>query len=283
MKIVGMLAFMAVLLIFLSHWFSSVEDKKEDGAHVHVEITKDKPKTEVEDKIDLKRPFVAERSKVEAKDEKVTVSVKEGEIITASGLKYVVLRRGTGVSPTMSDMVKVHYKGFLIDGREFDNSYKRGQELTFGLGSVIKGWSEALQLMKEGAKWEVTIPPELAYGEKGAGEMIPSNATLIFEIDLIKVIKKEVNDTVIKVTADYRLLEQEYIVLKKKLGEAHVTEALLIEVNDVKRKMGATMVQITDCMGQFDLNETQNKQLSSYSENVEKWKRSLATYLFKNR
>jgi len=112
---------------------------------------------------------------------------KEGVKTLPSGLQYKVLAEGTGKTPKATDNVTVHYKGTLIDGTEFDSSYKRGQPATFQVNGVIKGWTEALQLMKEGSKWQLFIPPELAYGERGAGSTIPPNSTLIFEVELISV------------------------------------------------------------------------------------------------
>lgn len=111
----------------------------------------------------------------------------EGVKTTASGLQYKVLKSGTGKSPKLTDTVVAHYKGTLIDGTEFDNSYKRGEPLTIPVSGVIKGWTEALQLMKEGDKWMLYIPSDLGYGEYGAGNVIGPNATLIFEIELINV------------------------------------------------------------------------------------------------
>jgi len=112
---------------------------------------------------------------------------KEGVITTVSGLQYKVITEGTGRTPKPNDTVETHYRGTLIDGTEFDSSYKRGQTATFPVNGVIKGWTEALLLMKEGAKWQLFIPPELAYGERGAGGDIGPNATLIFDIELIAV------------------------------------------------------------------------------------------------
>lgn len=106
---------------------------------------------------------------------------------TASGLQYKVIREGMGTAPSDSDTVVVNYIGKLIDGTEFDNSYKRGKPATFPVGGVIKGWTEALQMMKPGSKYELYIPSQLAYGERGAGERIPPNSTLIFEVELIEV------------------------------------------------------------------------------------------------
>jgi FKBP-type peptidyl-prolyl cis-trans isomerase FklB len=102
-------------------------------------------------------------------------------------LKYEVITPGTGKSPTLNDSVTVNYRGTLTNGTEFDSSYKRGKPATFPVSGVIKGWTEALQLMQEGAKWKLTIPPDLAYGSRGAGGAIGPNETLIFEVELLKV------------------------------------------------------------------------------------------------
>jgi FKBP-type peptidyl-prolyl cis-trans isomerase FklB len=112
---------------------------------------------------------------------------KEGIKTTASGLQYKVITAGTGKTPKATDTVKTHYRGTLINGTEFDSSYKRGEPAEFPVNGVIKGWTEALQLMKEGAKWQLFIPSELAYGERGAGRDIGPNSTLIFDIELISV------------------------------------------------------------------------------------------------
>ena len=114
---------------------------------------------------------------------------KEGVKTLPSGLQYKIIREGTGPSPKMEDKVKTHYRGTLIDGTEFDSSYARNAATSFGLRQVIKGWQEALQLMKVGAKWQLFVPSELAYAEKGAGRTIGPNATLIFEIELISIEK----------------------------------------------------------------------------------------------
>jgi FKBP-type peptidyl-prolyl cis-trans isomerase FklB len=112
----------------------------------------------------------------------------EGVKALPSGLQYKVLSEGKGKSPKASDTVSVHYRGTLIDGTEFDSSYKRGQPATFSVNGVIKGWTEALQLMKEGSKWQLFIPANLAYGENGTqGGPIGPNAVLIFEVELISV------------------------------------------------------------------------------------------------
>ncbi len=112
---------------------------------------------------------------------------KAGVKTLPSGLQYKVITPGKGKTPKASDTVTVHYKGTLIDGTEFDSSYKRGEPASFPVSGVIPGWIEALQLMKEGAKWQLFIPPNLAYGERGAGRDIGPNATLLFEVELISV------------------------------------------------------------------------------------------------
>jgi len=113
---------------------------------------------------------------------------KPNIVTTASGLQYEVLTPGTGTaSPSSTDNVTVHYKGTTIDGTEFDSSYSRGEPATFPLNRVIAGWTEGVQLMKEGAKYRFYIPSELAYGEQGAGRAIGPNSTLIFDVELIKI------------------------------------------------------------------------------------------------
>jgi len=111
----------------------------------------------------------------------------EGIVVLPSGLQYKVITEGSGKTPKATDQVKVHYKGTLIDGTEFDSSFKRNQPAEFKVGGVIKGWTEALQLMKEGSKWMLYIPSDLAYGPRGAGAQIGPNATLIFEVELLEV------------------------------------------------------------------------------------------------
>jgi FKBP-type peptidyl-prolyl cis-trans isomerase FklB len=111
---------------------------------------------------------------------------KEGIKTLPSGLQYKVIKEGTGKTPKATDTVVTQYKGALINGTEFDSSYKRGEPATFPVNGVIRGWTEALQLMKEGSKWQIVVPPELAYGEQGAGPIGP-NATLIFEVELVSV------------------------------------------------------------------------------------------------
>jgi FKBP-type peptidyl-prolyl cis-trans isomerase len=106
---------------------------------------------------------------------------------TASGLQYEVLTAGTGAKPKATDTVVVHYRGTFPDGKEFDSSYKRMEPISFPLDGVIAGWTEGVQLMPIGSKYRFTVPPDLAYGKRGSGGVIPPNATLIFEIELIDI------------------------------------------------------------------------------------------------
>lgn len=113
---------------------------------------------------------------------------KEGVVTTKSGLQYEILTEGTGKQPKATDTVRCHYEGSLINGSVFDSSYKRGEPAEFGLSQVIPGWTEGVQLMKEGAKYRFYIPYLLGYGENGAGSSIPPYSTLIFDVELIKVL-----------------------------------------------------------------------------------------------
>lgn len=116
---------------------------------------------------------------------------KDGVQALPSGLQYKVIKKGTGKKPKATDTVTTHYRGTLIDGTEFDSSYGRGQPATFPVNGVIPGWTEALQLMEEGSKWQIFVPSNLAYGDRGAGPKIGPNATLVFEIELISVEEKK--------------------------------------------------------------------------------------------
>ncbi len=130
---------------------------------------------------------IAEKNKKEGEPFLAENGKKPGVVTLPSGLQYLVLKEGTGKKPTIDDAVVCHYRGTLIDGTEFDSSYRRNQPATFALKSVIKGWSEALQLMPVGSKWQLFVPSNLAYGEGSAGPQIGANATLIFEVELLAV------------------------------------------------------------------------------------------------
>lgn len=130
---------------------------------------------------------LAEKNKKEGEAFLAENKKKEGVKTLPSGLQYKVLREGKGASPAATDLVTTHYKGTLLNGTEFDSSYGRGEPATFPVNGVVKGWTEALQMMKVGDKWQLFIPADLAYGDRGAGEDIPPNAALIFDIELLGV------------------------------------------------------------------------------------------------
>ncbi len=123
-----------------------------------------------------------------AADTVAAAAAKEaGAVVTASGLVYRSLKDGTGASPVATDKVKVHYRGTFPDGKEFDSSYKRNEAIEFPLNGVIKCWTEGVQRMKVGGKAKLTCPASIAYGERGAGGVIPPNATLLFEVELLAI------------------------------------------------------------------------------------------------
>ena len=141
---------------------------------------------EQQEKAEAERAEAAEKNRAEGEAFLAANKEKEGVVTTDSGLQYRVIVEGTGEKPTAEDTVRVHYRGTLIDGTEFDSSYARGEPAEFQVNRVIAGWTEALQLMSEGAKWELYIPSDLAYGSRGAGADIGPDAVLIFEVELIK-------------------------------------------------------------------------------------------------
>jgi FKBP-type peptidyl-prolyl cis-trans isomerase FkpA len=156
-------------------------------------------KTAVE--LDAYMPKVQElaRTRREARGQKLAAAAKDvaekaaqekGAIKTESGLVIVPEKEGTGPNPTASDTVKVHYRGTLVDGTEFDSSYRRGQPAEFPLANVIKCWTEGVQKIKVGGKAKLVCPPAIAYGERGAQSVIPPNATLVFEVELLEIVKK---------------------------------------------------------------------------------------------
>jgi len=143
--------------------------------------TADAAKRETEGKV------VGEKNKKDGAAFLAANAKKEGVKTTASGLQYKIIKSGAGKAPKLSDTVTTHYRGTVIDGTEFDSSYKRNEPATFPVSGVIKGWTEALQMMKEGDKWQLFIPSELAYGEQQRSKEITPNSVLIFDIELIKV------------------------------------------------------------------------------------------------
>ncbi len=134
------------------------------------------------------RKAQAEKNKAEGEKFLAENAKKKGVTTTESGLQYEVLKQGDGPRPKATDQVKVHYRGTLLDGTEFDSSYSRGQPVTFPLNGVIKGWTEALQLMPVGSKYKIYLPASLAYGEQGAGNKIAPNAALVFEVELLDIV-----------------------------------------------------------------------------------------------
>lgn len=130
--------------------------------------------------------IVADANRKEGEAYLAANAKKDGVKTTASGLQYKVVTEGSGPKPDRSSQVSVHYRGTLVDGTEFDSSYRRGEPATFGVTQVIPGWTEALMMMPEGSKWEVYIPSDLGYGPGGSGPQIGPNSTLIFEIELLK-------------------------------------------------------------------------------------------------
>jgi FKBP-type peptidyl-prolyl cis-trans isomerase FklB len=130
---------------------------------------------------------LAEKNKKEGEAFLAQNKAKEGIVALPSGLQYKILTAGAGNKPALEDTVVCHYKGTLIDGTEFDSSYKRNQPATFAVKGVIKGWTEALQLMAVGSKWQLFIPASLAYGESARGNVIGPNSTLLFEVELISI------------------------------------------------------------------------------------------------
>ena len=138
----------------------------------------------------------AESTKVSDENKKIGTAfltdnkAKPGVMTTKSGLQYSVEKEGTGAKPTATDRVKVHYTGKLLDGKVFDSSVERGQPAEFGVTEVIKGWTEALQLMPVGSKWKLYIPSDLAYGDRGAGADIKPGSTLMFDVELLDIVKQ---------------------------------------------------------------------------------------------
>jgi FKBP-type peptidyl-prolyl cis-trans isomerase FklB len=146
---------------------------------------------EVKTKQEAKAKIVGDANKKEGDAFLAANKTKEGVVTLPSGLQYKILKAGTGPKPTATETVECNYKGTLLSGKEFDSSYKRGQPASFPVGQVIKGWTEALQLMPVGSKWQLFVPSDLAYGARAAGPDITPNSTLIFEVELLSIKPKE--------------------------------------------------------------------------------------------
>jgi FKBP-type peptidyl-prolyl cis-trans isomerase FklB len=146
---------------------------------------------ELMQKQQVQQAALGEKSKAEGQAFLAKNKTAEGVVALASGLQYKILKAGEGKKPTPDDTVVCNYKGTLINGTEFDSSYKRNEPASFPVKGVIKGWTEALQLMPVGSKWQLFVPSDLAYGDRGAGGAIPPNATLIFEVELLSIKDKQ--------------------------------------------------------------------------------------------
>jgi FKBP-type peptidyl-prolyl cis-trans isomerase FklB len=166
---------------------SAMTDEEMRAALVPLQEEMKAKRAEEMKKMAEKNKQMAEVNKQEGATFLAENAKKEGVQTLPSGLQYKIVKEGTGSTPKPSDMVTVHYRGTLISGTEFDSSHKRGQPATLGVDKVIKGWTEALQLMKEGSQWLLYIPSELAYGERGAGTAIGPNQTLIFDVELLSI------------------------------------------------------------------------------------------------
>ena len=182
-------------------WNLIAQGMKDAAAGSKTRLTQDEAKavlnevqTEIQKQQQEKTQQAATANKTEGEAFLAANKSKDGVVTLPSGLQYKILTAGTGPKPTASDSVKCNYKGTLIDGKEFDSSYKRGQPATFAVGQVIKGWTEALQLMPVGSKWQIFVPSSLGYGERGAGAEIGPGATLIFEVELLSIEEKKKDD-----------------------------------------------------------------------------------------
>jgi FKBP-type peptidyl-prolyl cis-trans isomerase len=154
----------------------------DEVAEIHQNFAARQQEKQIQQTVEMVSENRAEAEKFLSENRK-----KDGIKETESGLQYKAIKEGTGAVPTVNDTVTVHYKGTLIDGTEFDSSYKRNQPAVFKVGQVISGWQEALLLMKEGATYELYLPPDLAYGDRGAPPLIEPGSMLIFQVELIKV------------------------------------------------------------------------------------------------
>jgi FKBP-type peptidyl-prolyl cis-trans isomerase FklB len=182
-------------------WSLVIQGLKDSTSGAKTRLTEPEEKavlTEVQNEVRKqqteKTKEAADKNKTDGEAFLAANKSKEGVVTLPSGLQYKILTAGTGPKPTASDSVVCNYKGTLISGKEFDSSYKRGQPATFPVSGVIKGWTEALQLMPVGSKWQLFIPSNLAYGERGAGAEIGPNSTLVFEVELLSIQDKTKDD-----------------------------------------------------------------------------------------
>ncbi len=173
--------------INLEDFLSGVRDVLEEG---EPKMTYEEAKVVINDYFQEVRRKAVEQNQAAGEEFLKINGLKKGVVTLPSGLQYEILREGNGPKPSLTDSVECHYHGTLINGQVFDSSMDRGQTATFPLQGVIKGWTEILQLMPVGSKWKVTIPADLAYGDRGAGEMIQPGSTLIFIIELIAIVGK---------------------------------------------------------------------------------------------
>ena len=173
--------------INLEDFLSGVRDVLEEG---EPKMTYEEAKVVINEYFQEVRRKAVEQNQAAGEEFLKINGLKKGVVTLPSGLQYEILREGNGPKPSLTDSVECHYHGTLINGQVFDSSMDRGQTATFPLQGVIKGWTEILQLMPVGSKWRVTIPADLAYGDRGAGEMIQPGSTLIFIIELIAIVGK---------------------------------------------------------------------------------------------
>ena len=172
--------------IFMAAFTDQIETGSGKIKHEDAEMVLNRKAMQVQAQKRAERAKLAEQNEKEGKEFLEANAKAEGVVTLESGLQYKILKKGNGEKPTIKDRVKVNYRGTLLDGTEFDASK---EPATFGLTGIIKGWSEALQLMPVGSKWQVYIPAPLAYGEQGGGPKIGPNATLIFDIELLEIVK----------------------------------------------------------------------------------------------
>ena len=173
--------------INLEDFLAGVRDVLEEG---EPKMTYEEAKVVINEYFQEVRRKAVEQNQAAGEEFLKINGLKKGVVTLPSGLQYEILREGDGPKPSLTDSVECHYHGTLINGQVFDSSMDRGQTATFPLQGVIKGWTEILQLMPVGSKWKVTIPADLAYGDRGAGEMIQPGSTLIFIIELIAIVGK---------------------------------------------------------------------------------------------